>query len=159
MTISELLAEYGAAGGICLVVVLSLVEISPIKINPWSKLFRSLGKALNKDMLDEINALKTEVSDLKDEIKKVDDRVDKMDARIDENNAILCRSRILRFGDEVSHGQNHSRDHFKQVFCDITTYKAYCHSHPEFQNDMTKITSKRIEDDYMERDKTDTFLQ
>ena len=159
MTISELLAEYGAAGGICLVVILSLVEISPIKINPWSKLFRSLGKALNKDMLDEINDLKTEVSDLKDEIRKVDDRVDKMDARIDENNAILCRSRILRFGDEVSHGQNHSRDHFKQVFCDITTYKAYCHNHPEFQNDMTKITSKRIEDDYMERDKTDTFLQ
>ena len=158
MTISELLAEYGAAGGICLVVVLSLVEISPIKINPWSKLFRAIGKALNKDMLDKINGLKTELSDLKDDIKKVDDRVDKMDARIDENNAIQCRSRILRFGDEVSHGQNHSRDHFKQIFCDITTYNSYCHSHPEFQNDMTKITSKRIEDDYMERDKRDTFL-
>lgn len=158
MTISELLAEYGAAGGICLIAFLSLVEISPIKINPWSKIFRALGKALNKDMLDEINGLKTEVSDLKEEIKKVDDRVDKMDARIDENNAIQCRSRILRFGDEVSHGQNHSRDHFKQIFCDITTYNSYCHSHPEFQNDMTKITSKRIEDDYMERDKSDTFL-
>lgn len=158
MTISELLAEYGAAGGICLVVILSLVEISPIKINPWSKLFRSLGKALNKDMLDEINGLKTELADLKKEIKKVDDRVDKMDSRIDENNAIQCRSRILRFGDEVSHGQNHSRDHFKQIFCDITTYNSYCHNHPEFQNDMTKITSKRIEDDYMERDKSDTFL-
>ena len=158
MTISELLAEYGAAGGICLVVILSLVEISPIKINPWSKLFRSLGKALNKDMLDEINGLKTKLADLKKEIKKVDDRVDKMDSRIDENNAIQCRSRILRFGDEVSHGQNHSRDHFKQIFCDITTYNSYCHSHPEFQNDMTKITSKRIEDDYMERDKSDTFL-
>lgn len=158
MTISELLAEYGAAGGICLVVVLSLVEISPIKINPWSKLFRALGKALNKDMLDEINGLKTELTDLKEEIKKVDDRVDKMDLRINENNTIQCRSRILRFGDEVSHGQNHSRDHFKQIFCDITTYNSYCHSHPEFQNDMTKITSKRIEDDYMERDKRDTFL-
>ena len=158
MTISELLAEYGAAGGICLVVILSLVEISPIKINPWSKLFRSLGHALNKDMLDEINGLKTELADLKKEIKKVDDRVDKMDSRIDENNAIQCRSRILRFGDEVSHGRNHSRDHFKQIFCDITTYNSYCHSHPEFQNDMTKITSKRIEDDYMERDKSDTFL-
>lgn len=158
MTISELLAEYGAAGGVCLVILLSLVEISPIKINPWSKIFGALGRALNKEMLDEINGLKTELTDLKKEIKKVDDRVDKMDSRIDENNAIQCRSRILRFGDEVSHGQNHSRDHFKQIFCDITTYNSYCHSHPEFQNDMTKITSKRIEDDYMERDKRDTFL-
>lgn len=158
MTISELLAEYGVAGGFGLVILLSLVEISPIKINPWSKLFRALGRALNKDMSDEINGLKSEISDLKKEIQKVDDRVDKIDSRIDENNAIQCRSRILRFGDEVSHGQNHSRDHFKQIFCDITTYNSYCHSHPEFQNDMTKITSKRIEDDYMERDKRDTFL-
>lgn len=158
MTISELLAEYGAAGGIGLIVLLSLVEISPIKINPWSKLFGALGRALNKDMLNEINGLKTEITDLKKEIQKIDERVDKIDARIDENNAIQCRSRILRFGDEVSHGQNHSRDHFKQIFCDITTYNSYCHSHPEFQNDMTKITSKRIEDDYMERDRNDDFL-
>lgn len=158
MTISELLAEYGAAGGIGLIVLLSLVEISPIKINPWSKLFGSLGRALNKDMLNEINGLKTEITDLKKEVQKIDERVDKIDARIDENNAIQCRSRILRFGDEVSHGQNHSRDHFKQIFCDITTYNSYCHSHPEFQNDMTKITSKRIEDDYMERDRNDDFL-
>lgn len=158
MTISELLAEYGVEVGFGIVIILSLVEISPIKINPWGKIFGALGKALNKEMLNEINGLKTEITDLKKEVQKVDDRVDKIDSRIDENNAILCRSRILRFGDEVSHGQNHSRDHFKQMFCDITTYNAYCHSHPEFQNDMTKITSKRIEDDYMERDKNDDFL-
>lgn len=151
MAISELLAEYGVPVGIGLIVILSLVEITPIKINPWSSLLRFIGRALNKDTLDQIN-------DLKKEVRKIDERVDKMDARIDENNTIQCRSRILRFGDEVSHGQSHSRDHFKQIFCDITSYNAYCRSHPEFQNDMTKITSKRIEDDYIERDKTDNFL-
>lgn len=151
MTISELLSEYGVAGGVCLVLFLSLIEISPLKINPWGKLFGAFGRAINKEMLKEL-------SDLKTEVKKVDERVSKMDERIDENNVIQCRSRILIFGDEVSHGQNHSREHFRQVLSDITSYNSYCHEHPEFQNDMTKITSKRIEDDYMERDKIDNFL-
>lgn len=151
MTISELLSEYGIAGAACLVVFLSLVEISPLKINPWGKLFGAIGRSLNRDLLNEI-------SDLKKEVKKVDERVNKIDERIDENNAVQCRSRILIFGDEVSHGQNHSREHFRQILSDITSYNSYCHEHPEFQNDMTKITSKRIEDDYMDKDKEDSFL-
>ena len=39
-----------------------------------------------------------------------------------ENKAVEARTRILRFGDEVSHGKNHSRDHFQQVLFDITNY-------------------------------------
>lgn len=151
MSIAELISEYGVAGVVGVVAVLSLIEISPIKINPWSYILRAIGRGINKEMLDQID-------DLKKEVKKIDERVDKIDNRIDENNTILCRTRILRFGDEVSHGQNHSRDHFKQIFSDITSYNQYCHDHPEFQNDMTKITSKRIEDDYIERDKNEDFL-
>lgn len=155
MTIFELLAQlleqYGVTIGVCAVVALSLVEIAPIKINPWSKILGAIGKGLNKDTI-------TELESLKKEVQKIDDRVDKIDARIDENNAVQCRSRILRFGDEVSHGTNHSRDHFRQIFSDITSYNTYCHNHPDFQNDMTKITSKIIEDDYVDRDKNDNFL-
>ena len=155
MTIFELLAQmldrHGIVLGVCAIIILSLIEIAPIKINPWSKILGSIGKGLNKDTMMEIESLKKEV-------EKIDNRVDKIDARIDENNAVQCRSRILRFGDEVSHGTNHSRDHFRQIFSDITSYNTYCHNNPDFKNDMTKITSKIIEDDYVEREKNDNFL-
>lgn len=151
MTISEILSEYGVAGGITIVIILSLIEISPVKINPLSWIFRAIGKNMNKDVTDQL-------SDIKKDVKSIDSRVDKLEANIDENNAIQCRSRILRFGDEVSHHTNHSRDHFRQIMNDITIYDSYCRNHPEFQNDLTKLTSKRIEEDYIERDKNDTFL-
>ena len=78
---------------------------------------------------------------------------------IDENKAVEARTRILRFGDEVSHGKNHSRDHFQQVLLDITNYNNYCLNHKEFKNDMTKMTAERIKEDYMTRDRNNNFLE
>ena len=36
----------------------TLIEISPIKINPWTKLASRIGKAINKDMMDNVTNLK-----------------------------------------------------------------------------------------------------
>ena len=52
------------------IMVLSLVEISPIKINPWSMLIRWLARLLG-------------ISDLKTEIIHVRDRMDELEKKID----------------------------------------------------------------------------
>lgn len=151
MNLVDIASQYGLKVVAWAFVLMSLVEISPIKLNPLGFLAKMIGRALNKEMLDQINDIKTEV-------KSMDKKIEKLDYRVDESNAIQARSRILRFGDEVSHGQNHSRDHFQQIFVDITNYDSFCTDHPDFKNNMTKITAKRIEDDYVERDKTNNFL-
>lgn len=151
MNLVDIASQYGLRVVAWAFVLMSLVEISPIKLNPLGFLAKMIGRALNKEMLDQINDIKTEV-------KSMDKKIEKLDYRVDESNAIQARSRILRFGDEVSHGQNHSRDHFQQIFVDITNYDSFCTDHPDFKNNMTKITAKRIEDDYVERDKTNNFL-
>lgn len=151
MTLVDIASHYGLRVVAWAFVLMSLIEISPIKLNPLGFIAKMIGRALNKEMLDQINDIKTEV-------KSMDQKIEKLDYRVDESNAIQARSRILRFGDEVSHGQNHSRDHFQQIFVDITNYDSFCTDHPDFKNNMTKITAKRIEDDYVERDKTNNFL-
>lgn len=151
MSIAEIMSKYGLETCVVVFVLMTLVEISPIKLNPLGTLAKVIGRALNKEMIDQLNEIKKEV-------RTMDQRIEKLDYRVDESNAIQARSRILRFGDEVSHGQNHSRDHFQQIFVDITNYDAFCRDNPDFKNNMTKITAKRIEDDYMERDKDNNFL-
>ena len=152
MSITEIISKInGTSWCVIILVLLSLIEITPIKINPWSHLLKWFGGTMNKDVTNQLKEIKKEVTDM-------DKRIEKLDARLDESNIIQARSRILRFGDEVSHGVNHSRDHFKQIFRDITVYKQYCEDHPDFNNDMTRITSQRIEDDFLDRDKNDTFL-
>ena len=50
-----------------------------------------------------------------------------------EQEAINCRYRILRFGDEVKHGTRHSQEHFEQILADIDAYEIYCKDHKDFK--------------------------
>ena len=131
-------------GGGILIVILTLIQISPIKINPWGAIARALGRAINKDLMDKVSSLEQTVADIK--------------AEAAEERAISCRARILRFGDEVLHEERHSKDHFDQILMDIKKYNDYCRSHPDFPNDMTRITSERIKSVYRSRLKKNDFL-
>ena len=58
MTLSQILG--GSSAG--LVLLLTLIEIAPIKVNPWSALFSAIGRRINKEVLDEITELKKNMS-------------------------------------------------------------------------------------------------
>ena len=48
MTIAEILSGLGGVGGAAVVVVLlSLIQISPIKINPWTAIGKAVGRVIN----------------------------------------------------------------------------------------------------------------
>ena len=48
MSIQEILT----AGGGTLIVLLTLVQIAPIKLNPWSAIIKWIGHALNAEVLE-----------------------------------------------------------------------------------------------------------
>lgn len=100
------LKEIFQAGGGVLLVVLTLVQISPVKVNPWSALAAVIGRALNKDVVDLIN----------------------------KSNAESARYRIIRFNDEIKHDVKHTEEHFSQIIEDIDTYERYCRDHRDFPN-------------------------
>lgn len=114
----------------------AIIEISPIRLNPWSKLARWIGRAINRDILDEVADLKVEFMDMK--------------AVQDERNAKMARTRVLRFGDELYHDVYHSKEHFENIMEDIREYEAYCASHPRFANDRMHATAKLVRDTYAE---------
>ena len=64
MTLKDLLL--GGSGS--LFALLTILQISPIKINPWSALARSIGRALNKDVLDRLTTLEVEQKEIKSEL-------------------------------------------------------------------------------------------
>lgn len=131
-------------GGGGLLALLTLIEITPIKINPWSAIGRAIGRAINSEVLDKVNKLEADMRSIRDDIE--------------EQSAVDCRARILRFGDEVLHGDEHSKDHFDQTLRDIATYERYCKDHPDFENNVTELTGQRIKDVYMKRLDENDFL-
>lgn len=82
---------------------MTLVQIAPIKINPWSAVARGIGKTMNKDMMDKLESVETEVKDLKE-------KHDKLENRMDKDDADACRTRIIRFADELRRGVEHSEE-------------------------------------------------
>lgn len=84
----------------------------------------------------------------KDKTKEIEQKIDKLDQKIDENQAILARTHILRFSDELKNGVTHSKEYFKQQLDDCDTYDDYCFNHPGFKNSYTEEASKHIKEVY-----------
>ncbi len=102
MNIKELLT----GGGGVLLVLLTLIQITPVKINPWSWFARKIGRAVNGELSAKVDKLGIDVRSLRREFE--------------EREATVCRTHILRFGDEILHGVRHSKEHFDQILTDIT---------------------------------------
>lgn len=140
MTAKEII--YGGGGGMLL--LLTLIQIAPVKINPWSAVLGWFGKQINKDLLAQMKTMKSEIDTIRDENREI--------------HAKDCRVRILRFSDEIYLGQNHSQEHFKQILGDITHYENYCDHHPEFENQIAVAAIAQIKDTYNARLRKRDFL-
>lgn len=140
----EALKEIGVYGGGGLVVLLTLLQIAPIKINPWTWLARTIGRAINGEVLKEVASLRADVKQNKED-----------DA---EQWVSLSRSHILRFGDELRRGVPHSKEHFDQILLDISKYEHYCENHPKYPNGKAIATITQIKKTYQKCLEENNFL-
>lgn len=131
-------------GGGAVLLLMTLIQITPIKINPWSWLGRVIGRAINGEVLEKMNNLTDDVRALKEEDS--------------EQWASLSRSHILRFGDELLHGVPHSKEHFDQILLDISKYELYCDDHPNYKNNIANATIKQIKNTYQKCLEENKFL-
>lgn len=80
--------------------------------------------------------------------KGLENQISRIEDRLDERDAVLARTHILRFNDELENGMKHSKDYFRQQIQDIDTYEEYCRTHPDFANGLTIMASKYIKSEY-----------
>ena len=133
MSIQEILA----GGGISLVAVLTLVQISPIKINPWSTLARAIGRAFNTDVTRELTEIKG----------KLDGHITMDDRRCADGH----RTRILHFNNELLRSIEHTKEEFIEVLAEMDAYEDYCRSHPDYPNNRAVLAIENIRGNYKER--------
>ena len=134
MNVQELLA----GGGGLLLVLMTLMQIAPVKINPWSWLARAIGRAVNAEV-----------------IKKLDDHITMDDRRTTDGH----RARILHFNNELLRDIGHTQEEFFEVLAEIDAYEDYCREHPEYPNNRAVLAIENIQEVYKERLKKHDFLQ
>ena len=84
----------------------------------------------------------------KKELRAISAQVAQLAEKVDSNAAVLARTHILRFDDELLNGVVHSQDYFRQQMDDIDTYEDFCKAHPDFRNSYTTIASEHIRGTY-----------
>lgn len=134
MSIKELLTD----GGISLVVLLTLVQIAPVKFDPWSWLAKHVGKAINADLTAKLEA---------------------HIAMDDRRTADAHRARVLHFNNELLRDIPHTKEEFIEVLTEIDAYDGYCRDHPEYPNNRAILAIENIRETYKERLKKRDFLQ
>lgn len=138
MALSELLPTDISGAAVWLVILLSLVQIAPIKLDPWSWLARSFGKAINGDLMAEVRELR---------------------ADFDITQAGQARKRILRFNDELLRHELHSKEFFDDVLEDVDAYERYCEEHPKYRNSKAVLAISNIRRCYEKCEADGDFLK
>lgn len=116
------LAEvFGVTGG-GLVILLSLIQITPIKLNPLSWIAKHLGRALNGEVLKEVEKVG---ADLKETQRKLDEHIRTDDSR----DADTRRQRILRFNMDLIKGEIPTHEYCVDMLVEIDIYMEYCRTH------------------------------
>lgn len=99
-------------------------------------------------LVDRFDKKKKSNEDIVKEVKKVQASVDDLAVKVDENQAVLARTHILRFSDELRNGIHHSDEYFRQQLQDCDTYERFCEDHPDFKNSYTELANRHIKETY-----------
>ena len=87
--------------GLAVIASLGLVEFTPIKINPLSKLLKWVGDKVNGEMIK---------------------RIDKLEQDVNTNEMDRIRWEVLDFANSCRNGRKHTKDEFEHI---ITLVKKY----------------------------------
>ncbi len=141
MSIREII--YGSGGA--LLILMTLVQIAPIKVNPWSAVARIIGRAVNAEVLRELDAVK----------KRLDGHITMDDRRVADGH----RTRILHFNNELLRDIKHTKEEYIEVLAEIDAYEQYCTENPDYPNNRAVLAIRNIRDNYMNRLQKRDFLQ
>ena len=121
-----------------------IIQIAPIKINPWDKLLKWAGDRINHNVNLKIDTLD----------KKLDDHIATDTARrVDD-----IRNTILVFANECSRGIIHSKEQFRFIVSKCDAYEQYVEDN-HLKNGVITEATRLIKDTYQNHLKNDSFLK
>ena len=92
-------------GLVILIILLSLIQVSPIKLNPWDRIFAWIGRRLNGETQKKLEAVQKQVTDL----------------WINSH-----RQSILAFARECRANIDHDAEEWNHILSIADEYEVYC---------------------------------
>jgi len=127
-----------------IVIVVSIfIQITPIKVNPWSALFKWIGKTITGNACSKIDGLI--------------DKVEKIEKDVKNNEKDRIRWEILDFANSCRNNRKHTRDEFQHIVALNDKYKRLLQETND-TNGVFEVEYNYIQDLYAERLEKNDFL-
>lgn len=115
---------------------ITLIEVTPIKLNPWKWLFSHIGNMLVGD-------IQKDLQDLKNEFR--------------ENKVQNLRWNVLDFANSCRNGRKHSHDEWRHTISQLAEYEDYIEAN-KIPNGIFEEDAKYLREVYQELCKKNDFL-
>ena len=120
-----------------------IIQITPIKISPWTTIFRWISKILFHDVNEKID--------------KLNSRFDSLENEITENEKDRIRWEILDFANSCRNGRKHTRDEYQHIITLNTKYRTLLERTHDV-NGVFELEYNYIKELYAERLEKNDFL-
>lgn len=141
--IYTLIKENGGAVVAILAILMTFVQIAPIKLNPWSALANRISKLFTGDLTKKLDSLE----------KKLDEHIKESDLR----DLRKRRESILDFASAVADGRRFTQEQFKQIMSECDEYTKYCEE-KKFPNSVAEESIALIRSAYKHNLRKKLFL-
>ena len=129
---------------VTILVALSVViQIAPIKINPWSTILKWIGKII--------------IGDLDKTVTNINSTLTKLEKDVTENEKDRIRWEILDFANSCRNGRRHTKDEFQHIIALNDKYKALL-AKTNDKNGVFEMEYAYIKNLYTERQIKNDFL-
>lgn len=126
------------------VLLLTIIQIAPIKINPWDKILVWFGNHMNADIVRRVDVIE----------EKLDEHIrDSSEERIRK-----IRADILDFGNACMNGRPHTKEEFEFVISECDAYEKHIEK-MQIRNGVATATIKEVRRLYEKHLRENTFLK
>lgn len=135
-TIIEHIMEFATSSGLVLIGAVTLVQITPIKLNPWDWLFSWIGNKINGDIRKDLAELKRDFEETKAQDK---------------------RWNILNFASNCREGKQHTKEEWDHAISELKEYETYT-KQKSIDNGVIEANAEYLRELYHERCLNNDFL-
>ena len=150
MTMQQILEWCGHNIIVVLVGLSALIQITPIKINPWTALFKWIGDKVNEDLRNQVGGLNEKINNLSKDI-------DTLGKQRKEDEKDRIRWEMLDFANSCRNGRRHTKDEYLHIIELNDKYKKLLKETND-KNGVFEVEYEYIKELYKERQEKNDFL-
>ena len=143
--------------GVMVFGAVTLVEIVPIKINPWSGILKWIGKVVNAEDRKNIADISVKIDNMRENQTRIEETVAEMKHEIEEDKAKEKRWHILDFVNSCRHGRTHTREEWNHVISELADYETFT-ERKGIKNGVIEEDAKYLRKLFQQNNDTNNFL-